>query len=53
MRLATMIATLASIGMTVPALAWDVPEVSSSGSLAAITAVAALALIVWERRHRA
>jgi hypothetical protein len=28
-----------------------VPEVSSNGSLAAIVAVAALAMIVWERRR--
>ena len=30
-----------------------VPEVSSNGSLAAIVAVAALVMIVWERRRRA
>ena len=30
-----------------------VPEVSSNGSLAAIVAVAALGVIVWERRRRA
>ena len=30
-----------------------VPEVSSNGSLAAIVAVAALGMIVWERRRRA
>jgi hypothetical protein len=28
-----------------------VPEVSSNGSLAAIVAVAALAMIIWERRR--
>ncbi len=28
-----------------------VPEVNSNGSLAAIVAVAALAIIVWERRR--
>jgi len=57
MRLSTMVAVLASMALAAPAWAcqwWQkncVPEVSSDGSLAAIAALAAVALIVWERRR--
>lgn len=66
MSLKALIATLTTTVLTAaPALAvpsafpvspiarGSVPEVSSNGSLAAIVAVAALVMIVWERRRRA
>ena len=42
-----------SISSVSPIARSSVPEVSSNGSLAAIVAVAALGMIVWERRRRA
>ena len=55
MRLKALVTTFTSMVLTVPALAdgeWhSVPEIGANGSLAAIMAVAAIALIVWERRR--
>jgi hypothetical protein len=63
MRLSALIAALTTTVLTAaPALALTssvakifpvarVPEVSSNGSLAAIVAIAALAMIIWERRR--
>ncbi len=59
MALKALMYSLASTVLTVPAWAdgcdegrCRVPEVSSSGSLAAIVAVAALAALLYERRRR-
>ena len=60
MYIKTLLATLTTLALTAaPALAVCgnalnkcVPEVGSTGSLAAIVAVAAVGLIVWERRRR-
>ncbi len=47
MRLKILISTLASMALTAPAWAdGTVPEIGSAGSLAAITAVAAFAVIL-------
>ena len=54
MRIKALMATFTSMVLTVPALASGetvVPEIGANGSLAAIMAVAAIALIVWERRR--
>jgi hypothetical protein len=54
MRFKILISTLAFTALTAPALATDgyVPEIGSAGSLAALTAVAGIAVILWERRRR-
>jgi hypothetical protein len=55
MRFSTLITTLAaSIVVTAPAwagIAPGVPEISATGSLAALTLVAGVAAIIWERRR--
>jgi hypothetical protein len=56
MRYSTILAALAaSLALTAPAWATDggyAPEVGADGSLAAITAVGAVAAIIRERRRR-
>ena len=58
MRMTTLMTTLTAMALTAaPALADTdhvrVPEIGSTGSLAAIVAVVALAMILWERRRSA
>ena len=55
---ATVLAAAPALAVTVPPCASTtcavraVPEVSSNGSVAALVVVAALAMLIWERRRR-
>jgi MYXO-CTERM domain-containing protein len=58
MRFSNLLTTvMVSLALTAPALAQaaanpSVPEIGAEGSLAALTAVAGFAAILWHRRRR-